>query len=177
MHTEITDLTTRVENLELNNSKKMVIITGLLMEGEKTKKDGIAFLNSFIYTNLASEVRVDDFYTLGEASPKPIVVMFKSIEDKKNVFAKKKMLKNYRSTSGRPVFVNDYLPPTTQEKKKHETDIFEEYKSRGKESEISYSRGGFCIRNTPYQKPVCAPTPTEIVNMEPEQLEKTLTGG
>ena len=48
MSTEITDLTTRVENLEVNNSKKMVIITGLYMENLKYKSDRNSFFKRIL---------------------------------------------------------------------------------------------------------------------------------
>ena len=104
MHMEITDLTTRIDNLELNNSKRMAIITGLHMQNIKTKQDGIHYLNEFIYSNLNVDVVIDDYFTLGENQPKPTVIIFKSMDDKKDVMNNKKMLKNVNSGGSRPIF-------------------------------------------------------------------------
>ena len=116
MYTEISDLTTRVENLEVSSSKKMVIMTGLRLVYEKKKKESLAFLNDFINVNLGLNVTIDDFFTLGTDNPRPIILILQSMDDKRKILSTKKYLKDIRDGERR-IYINEYYPPTIPEKK------------------------------------------------------------
>ena len=171
LYTEVNDLTTRIENLELNNSKKMVMITGLHMDNDSNRKQGLAFLNLFINEMMEIRVNVDDYYTLGTGDPKPIILILQSMEDKRKIMRAKKFLQGIED-KGNQIFINDYLPPTAQEKRRRESDIVAEAAKYGEST--SYAKGGLCVNGLPYRKRVIPPTPKQIVETEPEELQRLI---
>ena len=115
MNTEIVDLTTRIENLELTNSKKMVIVTGFTFMTEK-KWEQTDELRNLFESSMGLQINIEEHYMLGQA----IVIVLQTYDEKRQLMRFKSALKNYRSSAGKNIFVNDYYPPTTQEKKRRE---------------------------------------------------------
>ena len=174
MYTEVGDLTQRLENLELNNSKRMVMVTGLSLPNTEMKKgDIIDFLTEFFLTNLGLQVRIEDTFFLGLLVPKPIVIEFQSAHDKRAALKYKNLLKNYRSATGK-VYVNDYTPLATQEKRKRDRKIRTEVEEVSPGAEIKYTKAGLTLRGTPYRKKVLPPTPKELVNLTVKELDEVL---
>ena len=171
MYTEITDLTTRIESLELSNSKKMVILTGLKLVQEIKKKETLLFLNDFINTNLGTNVNVDDFFTLGAQEPRPIVLIFQTVEDKRRVMQTKSNLRHIQSEQ--PLFINEYYPPTAQEKKRRDQDIVDLIKHDPSKS-VSYIKGSIAVNGEVYKKLVEPPSPKELIEMSPQELNRIL---
>ena len=136
MSTYISDLEQRIENLELNNSRKMAIITGLECESvEKTRM--VEFIQEFFTISMEITVNVDDVFKLKSKGIPPIVVVFQSIQDKKLALKNKSLLKHFEGET--KIFLNDYLPPVTQEKRRRERDVTSIAKSvYGDEKNILY---------------------------------------
>ena len=174
MQVEIDDLTTRVENLELNNSKKMVIVTGLQLQG-KYKSDKRNHMQSFIDTELMVKAQVDDLFELASGNPKPVVVIFQTIQEKLEVMAAKSSLQGV-DYDGRAVYTNDYLPPHTQERRRRERDVIKEMTPEDPQIpfEYSYTREGLQIQGHTYEKAVKPPTPLQLVDLDVNELNKTL---
>ena len=169
MAVEMADLTTRVENLELNGSKRMLIVTGLSIPKQKYKSDTINILWEFLNTNLSVDVAIDDFFMLGATEPKPIVIVFQTIEDKRQVLRNKKFLKDFRTYDGqRKVFINEYLPPTSLDKKRREQDLFVQNEQTN--NTLDYRKGGLCINGIPYRKKVAPPSPKQLIDISPEKM-------
>ena len=177
----MTDLTKKLEQVEMNNCKRMVIISGL--ELPKTKKEeNVERLQAFIEENLGIRVVVDDLYFIGNSSPKAIVCEFQSCRDKRLVIKFKYLLKNYRD-NGRKVFINDYVPISTQEKRRREYKIIADIEgelgvdpnnSEEVETGIQYTKNGLTIHGSPYRKRVIPPTPKQMLDLDPKQLETIL---
>ena len=173
MAVEMADMLTRIENLELNNSKSMLLLSGLLIEGEG-KKQGIEFLNDFLQYHLGSPVNIDDFFNIGDAQLRQTVLIFQSIEEKRQVLRNKKKLKNFRNDREQSVYINEYLPPAALEKKRKESDIVSTYEQLGEQDSVSYNRGSLHVGNKPYRKLIVPPTPKELIQIDPERLENIL---
>ena len=169
MNTEMADLCTRVENLELNNSKRMVLVTGLETP-EGKKKDLTGFMNEFLSKAVGVSVIIDDCFTLGVLKPKPVVLVLPNIESKREIMRNKKNLQNL----SQKIYINDYLPPTTNEKRRRESDIVKDLQEQGQKEKATYSKGGFCINGRPYRKKIEPPTPSQMVNLEPDELQYIL---
>ena len=154
MSMEIEDLTTRVENLELTNAKRMVIISGLFMQGTN-KSENQEFLFEFFQDNLGIEILIDDCYTIGVSTvdPAPIVVITQNIEDKREIIRRKKSLKNLK-IQGRSIYINDYLPPTAQEKRRREREVIDMCRPEdiNQPYEVKYTKAGLTIQGWSYQK-------------------------
>ena len=171
MSGEIADLTTRIDNLEMNNAKKMVIISGLSMDKITDKKDGLFFLNNFLDQAIQVQVRIDDYFMLGSGSVKSVVLIFQTIEDKLMVLHYKSLLNETNYPGGKNIYINDYLPPTALDKRRREQDIVN---SENKQA-ISYTKSGLCVNGRPYRKQVTPPTPRELINILPADLTRILT--
>ena len=174
MSIEMSDLTTRMENLEMSTSKRMAIITGLSMDYTVKKDENISFLNSFLEGNVVA-VRVDDYFLLGSTAPKPIVIVLQTIEDKKAVLAHKKQLNRVPDpvTNGK-IFINDYLPHVAQEKKRRDQQIVNIMQDKGQSEKVSYIKGNIAIDGKVYKKKIAPPTPKDLVNLGPDALDSIL---
>ena len=171
MYTEIEDLTSRVENLELNNSKRMLIISGLHLIQDGKKADNLYMIQQFLYNSMNIEPRIEDYFVLGQYSAKPqIVIILQTSEDRRMILQNKKLLKDYKQPP--KVYINEYFPSATHDKRKREAEITEELQNEGKGDQVSYGRGGLCIRGSPYRRKIQPPTPAEMIDLEPEQLEE-----
>ena len=182
LHGDVHDLTQRLEGLELSNAKRSVCISGLSLP--MTKKDEMAVhMEEFINKNVQVQVAVEDVYTLGTSENKTLVVEFQSIHEKREVIANKANLKDVR-VKGRKVYINEFLPITTQEKRRRERQIKKDLESNEetKNLTVEYTRAGLTIEGKPYRKMVSPPTPKEMVSLTVEELEevlkmKTIKGG
>ena len=177
MSTEIADLSSRVSNLELTNSKKMLVLTGVKLEkieGKEAKQVNIAFLSSFMDQFLGINVQIDDFFTLGLQEPKPVVLILKSVEDKRLILNNKSKLKNVKGDNDRYIYINDYLPPEAQEKKRRDQDIVDQMNEQGRSDQVAYKKGLITVQGQTYKKKVVPPTPAELVNMPPEEMQQVL---
>ena len=170
MNTQIKDLDQRIENLELNNTKRMVIITGL---EAVEKKYMLEYLKEFFSIMMDIQVEIDDYFLLGNADLRPIVVSFPTMNDKKQVMKKKKLLKG--ATDGdRKIFINDYIPHPVQEKQKRNNQVAEMATEMYGEDKVAYSQAGLTLNGVPYRKKVQPPSPQQLVNVEPQRMDKIL---
>ena len=174
MHTEIGDLTTRIENLEMTNSKKMLLISGLTLVQDSKKRETLLFLNDFINSTLGLHIVIDDYYTLGAWNPKPIVLILQSVEDKRLILQNKSVLKNIPTSGGKPIFISEYFPPTANEKRKRDQEIRDQMADKGLAETVTYVRGNIAVKGEVYLKPITPPTPRELIDQTFEELEKTL---
>ena len=173
MSVEIGDLTTRIENIELNSSKKMVIMTGYTVVYQK-KADVLQELNEFLDHAMGLQICVDDYFLLGAVSPKPVVLVLQTMEDKRTILRNKQQLSELRDVSGRKIFINDYLPQAAQEKKRRDQQILDEMENLGKQDDVTYFKGNLAIDGQVYQKKVLPPTPKQLIDLEPKELDALL---
>ena len=177
LHVEITDLTTRIENLELNNSKKMMLLTGSgIMIDEK--EDAIKEIETLFKDALKLEVMVDDCFTLGayQNLTAPIVIVTQTLEDKRCVMKVKSEFKNFRGKTGGKIFVNEYQPPTTQERKRREKDVIKLATPANpqEEFEVHYNKLGLSLQGNIYKKLITPPSPKELMDIKIEDLQRIM---
>ena len=172
MSVTIGDLTQRIEGLELGASKKSIIITGLAVSDKK--EDMIREVATFIEQNLGLWVNIDDCYKLGNKQPRPIVVSLQTQDEKRDILHFKNLLKNSEEFGG--VYINDYTPAATQEKRKRERTIISDNKQAedGKKLEIKYARGGLLIQNELYKKKVVVPKPADLIQLSADEMSRIL---
>ena len=85
----VSELQEKNEILEANNAKKMLILSGL--ETDEKRKNARLQILSFLHDTVDAQVNVEDFYYIGNSTPRDIVLLFASISDKHEV---KKNIKN-----------------------------------------------------------------------------------
>ena len=134
----------------------------------------------FFEQALHLEVRVDDYFFIGRANPRAVVVEFETLEDKRSVMKAKTQLKNLNTGGGKQVYINEYLPLAIQEKRKRErkiiADIEKELDPNDEEADsgVAYTSSGLTIHGVPYRKKINPPTPRELLDLEPEELKEVL---
>ena len=169
MGTEINELKTRLENLEVSGSKRAITLSGYYIQASK-KYEVILELERFFSDNMGLSVKIDDYYTMGIKDPKLVVIYFQTMQDKRDTMRFKSELKGLINEDNRPFFVNDYLPASTQEKRHHERQIINDYSNL----EVKYTKNGLAIQGETYKKRVSEPTPKDIVDQDPADLKEIL---
>ena len=176
MSMEISDLTSRIENLEVNSSKTMIMINGLILISEQNKKQDCAYeLEDFFEQSLDLKVGVDNCFTLNTTSiPKPIVVKLQSMEDKRLIMAAKSKLKDVEGSLGKKIYINDYVPPFTQEKRRREQEIIRKAQPTDPQEEfdVKYTKEGLSIQGQVYSKLIKPPTPQELANISMDEYHR-----
>ena len=172
----IFDLSQKVENLELNNAKKAIIVTGLYTHGRKNQI--INQIYDFLDQQLGiGDITVDEFFTMGITNPKPIVIYFQTMEDKRAVMSAKGYLKGLTNKDGNPFYINDYQPAAVQDKKRRERDVAMANDRKEAESkvEIKFTGSAMYLQNEMYVKKVTPPKPSELIQLSPEEVEIILS--
>ena len=177
--TQITDLEHRMENMEINSAKKMIIMTGFRANNLENKKDLSEELTDFFKVVLRVRVDIEEIFTLGSNYPRPIVMSFQNMQQKRAVMKNKTSLKNINKDTYGNVFINEYLPAASQEKKRREKEIISslqpsEDTEEDQGIEHNFVKGNLYIRGEIYKCKVEPPTPSDLINMSVIELEKVL---
>ena len=175
METTIKDLTQRIENLELNNAKRAVVVTGLYIFGRKFEK--LQQIYRFFEEKIGvTDITIEEFFTLGLIEPAPIVVYFQSMREKRDIMNSKSYLKGQVNEDRKPYFINEYYPAAVQEKKRRERDIINHNQQSENENklETEYVRGKLQVQGETYRKKVETPQPSQLIQLTPEELDEIL---
>ena len=174
MNTEIVDLTQKVENLEVASSKRMITISGLSLN--IPKEMWCSEVKAFLEYELGIIVEIEEVFKIGKAEPKLLTVTLQSQADKRLILKNKSKLSKIQSDV--PIYINEYFSMNVQEKKKREKDIRQQvgaaFEGSQNPPQISYTQGNITIQGEIYQKRVKPPTPKELIDLEPDELEKIL---
>ena len=142
------------------------------------KDENILLLNQFFDQNLGLQVEVEDYFFLGKSFPKPVVVEFQRGYEKRLVMKNKSLLKDLNSP--RKVFINDYVPLVTQEKRRRERKIINDIEAsidpNDEEADpgVTYTKAGLTIQGTPYRKKIKPPSPRDLLDLEADELKRIL---
>ena len=172
MAIEIEDLKQRLEAVELNNYKHAITITGLFMPEQKN--EGCRAIEQFINECVGVAVNVDDYFQTGANSPKLIVAFLQNSQQKRDVLHFKGYLKGCTNEMDQPYFINDYVPAATQERRKREGDVFRINSKLEAPKEVKFVKGKLTIQGQVYQQRISPPTPAQIVDLSPQELDEIL---
>ena len=169
MHTEIEDLKARMDNVELNNVRAALSISGL--EISDKKREGIQQLQEFIDYHLGVIVTIEDFFKVGD-NPKLIVFFLQTMQQKRDILHFKSYLKTARNSHGKKYYINNYIPAAAQEKKKKDSGIRERAEKLGLET--TYIKGKLAVRGQTFSSRIVPPTPKQVVDLQPKDLQRIL---
>ena len=174
MYDENNDMRSRIQKLELNNNKKMAVLTGLYTKGKK--KEVIQDIELFLETEVGVTIALDDYFEIGSLQPKSKVLIFQSLRDKMLVMRHKNRLKNICNEDGKPYYINDYLPAEQVESDRHEQRIVDRNEQLDEEvkAKIEYKDGQMVIDQIPYAQPVIPPTPLKLLDVSTTALQDLL---
>ena len=169
---ELEEIRQRMENIEVASAKRALTISGLFID--KKKEDGIDQIQTFIREYLELDVLVEDYYKMGANDPKLLVVYFQSIYDKRQIMKYKKYLKDVKNKEGKEIFISDYTPAATMEKRKREQQIKQQNEELPTPAKISYPKGRLAIQNETYVPKVAPLTPKDLVDLSPKEVDDIL---
>ena len=173
----ISDLNNRVAKLELNVSRKTVSISGLIVYS-KNKDEIVREVEYFFESELNLRLRLEDVYFVGQGDPPICIVIFSTLQDKREVMRNKSMLRNTQNSQGKPIFINEFWTTEANEKRKVKRDIFIQNQEKPAEDKISMGYVGsklYIGTKTVYEaKRVKTPLPTEVLDLEICKLNRVL---
>ena len=174
MHDEFGDLKSRVESLEISNTKRQITLTNFYAEGEKDEV--IEQIQDFLEDEIGLRPVIEDTYPIGGQIPPTRVVIFQTLNEKKEIMKHKDRLKNIENCDKNQYYINDYLPQPVQERRRREAAIRKANKAKNEKEreDITYDKGSLCIAGVPYIKIIHPPTPEEIIDISEKQLDDIL---
>ena len=176
MADKIDDLEQKMERMELNDARKAATISNFLT-GVK-KEERLHDLYHFFLQELHVEIGIDDVYSIGQNQPPTLVIVFQTMEDKRILFDHKSALKSYQNPDKSKVYIKDYIPAATKEKRRREQDIFANNKALKPEEgklNMKFVNGNLSIQGNTYRKKVTSPSPTELIDISPQRLTAILS--
>ena len=173
----MSEITDRLEKLEIQNHKKMIAISGLHVYGER-KLDMMEEVQYFLESEILVQVSIDDVYLIGAGTPPICVVTFSSLQDKTRVMINKSLLKGIVNREEKPIFINDYYASQHNEKRRYEREMMyqNEIKRADLQHDMKFVKGKLTLNDEQITsaKKVTTPQPLDILDMHQEELSYTL---
>ena len=148
----------------------MVIINGYTVHNSR-KNEVIEELEQFFKDNMDADVYVDDYFFLGLS----LIVEFQCASDRRLILQRKSNLKDFR---GGNIYINEYTPITTLEKRKRERQIIQQLDEVAKDQQVNinveYTHAGLTVQGVPYRKQVVPPSPKDLVELDLQDLDHIL---
>ena len=166
------ELASRIDNLEINNAKRCITITGYHTYG---KKDAvIQQIEQFLSTDIGVPAMVEDTYIIGNSNPQTRVVVLMSQKDKHLILKNKSVLKDYDLQQ--PIYINDYQPPAAAERRRWEKELksMNDKLPDDQRSDIQVGASAMYVDGAQYDPKVIPPGPEDILDLNDEQLESIL---
>ena len=172
----IGDLTRKVEMLELNNNKKQLSISGLIVKDTK-KNNLIAEVAAFLDYELGVSVPIEDAYVIGQGSqgsPPQIIFTLQTMADKFLILNNKESLKNVLNEYSSPMYINEVFPAEISERKRREREIRKINKTLDQDEkiDIEFEKGKMLLNGSIYEKKIHEPTPEEILDLQPQEFDR-----
>ena len=172
---DITDeLSTKLENIELNNSKRCAVLTGFFAEGNKAEI--IYQVEQFIYEELGFGVTIEVVYPINRDLPPARVLVFQSQKEKFRVMKYKKLLKDVRNEVDGKYYINDYQPSVINEKRKWQKEIQQINEELPTEEQkiVTFRNGNMYLDDYIQDKNVFPPEPEDILDLNDSELKDIL---
>ena len=169
-----TELAQRVENLEINNAKRCIVISGLYVSG---KKDAvIRQIENFLFADVGVPVLIEDTYTINQYSPPSRVVVLMNQKDKHKIMQNKSNLNGLQNENQQPIYINDYQTSATNEKRKWEKEVrqFNDNLPSEKQKDVKFVAGNLVLDGEMQCNKVIPPGPEDILDLSEVELDKIL---
>ena len=122
------------------------------------------------------DIQIVDLFFLGGRRPKPIVVSFESKTQKDIIFQNKSAIKYLVNQDDKPIFINDYLPPSINANKRRHRDIISSNNKKDKieRAKIQVGQGKLFVDDNEYIKKISTPNPTSILGLQSNQIDELM---
>ena len=159
--------TKKLNILEHRGMRRSVVITGLNTDEKMAKS--IELVEKFVAETLEIEANIVDMFKLGVGRDKPVVLTLESMRHKSNLFQAIQGYNKENEDSG--IFVSDYLPAETNERRRREKEIFKDNeKNQTSKVQMTMDRSGLKIQGQYYEKKIQPPKATDILKCNKQQI-------
>ena len=97
MDDKIQMITEKMEKIEINNAKRMLVMSGF--EADRKKYIARQQIVDFMNTEVRVDIDLEEFYYVGQGEPRDVVLIMATVNQKKNVFRNKDNIKHLRKQS------------------------------------------------------------------------------
>ena len=167
---EVTELRIRADNADLYSAKKSVSLSGFYSSDKRD--DAFVELQNFFEQYLGLIVNIEDFYKIGNASPKLTIITFQTMQEKRDVLRFKSHLKGCENKDGKQMYINDYIPAATLERRKRERQIIQDCQESGINTQ--FYKGRLAIQGELLKPKIIPPSPKQLINIPPDELSNIL---
>ena len=163
----------KIIELERHKMKDSLILTGFpYIKDRQERQDQLL---DFLKDTMKVNVKVQDTYYVGDGENKPLIMVFKSVQNRNEVFYNKTKLKDYTNTDDKPFYINELLPADLSEKRRKENAIFSRNKRNTANAiEMSFFRGNLHIQNQVYSSKVKVPEPKDFLALSQKDLQDVM---
>ena len=170
----IGELQRKNENVEAQNAKKMVILSGF--EGSQKKHVFVQQLHEFIQDEIGVKTKIEDVFFIGQGQPREVVIQFNSVTDKRDLFQNKHRIKNLVNAHGQKYFFREYRMQKQAEVKRRfqemSDDMAEEEPVDRKDVVLKGSQ--IIVGEEYYVKKVVPPDPTKVLQLSMPELNRII---
>ena len=168
----VKEMQDKLEVLESNNAKRMLIFTGF--QTAQKKKIARQQIQAFLQEEVQTDARCEDFYYIGTKQPRDIVLIFASESDKHSVLRNKTNIKSLVNAQGKKFYFNEYQTTKRNEMNKQLSHVREEVKQAGEEAEVYVKQGKIYVGDAELEMPVKVPNPLHLLQLPMTQLNSIM---
>ena len=168
------ELQKKIENLEIQNSRRMVVISGFY--ASEKKKTCRRQLENFFEQEMGIDVTVEDCYLMKQAIGQPnVVVTLQNYAEKREIFKNIYKIKDLKNKDGKKIYFNDYLLPAEYEWRKRQKDVRKENDELGDAKyDVSFKSRQIALSGLTLPVVVKVPDPTKILEMKFEEVNSIM---
>ena len=173
MAEKVRELQQKIEYMEVERAKKMVILSGF--DASDKKYIARQQLNEFFEKKMQVEVFIEDFYYIGSETPREIVLMLLSTQHKKRIFQQLDRIKNLVNARGKKYSFRDFLTAKQNEERKKNQNIADRVQKSDPHKEIVFEKGKLYIGPEEYTPLVTPPDPTSVLQLPIPKLDDIMS--
>ena len=162
----------KIAKMEINQYKRMAVITGLYTE--EGKKETIQDIEVFLEDQIGVSVPVDDYFTVGTATPRTKVVIFQNIKDKMLVMQNKKSIQGLQNADKNPIYINDYQSSEALEKRRWQQGVIKMNEECEGSVKIDKHKGKLLVDGKPFKQRIQPPKPQVLLTLSTEELRSIM---
>ena len=175
MSERIHELQQKLDIVDIEKSQKMIVLSGF--EGDESDKKTCRFqLEAFFVDKLNVEVMIEDFYHIGKATPKDIIISLLSAHQKRLIFQNIKQISHLRNSHGKKYTIRDHVTSKQMEKRKRSQQIADLIAQDDESDQIPVSteKGMIFVGDDVYKRCVNPPDPTRVLQLPLSRLNEIM---
>ena len=172
---QIDDLNSIVAQLQKQNKKSNIIISGLLEPSEENTQSRLELAKKFFKETMEIEpdIGIRQTFRFGGGNPRALMVVLENPDDKEIIFANVSHLKGKVNARKRLYFVSDDVMEEFREQRKYYQHLQNENAEKEQEDQlkIQLRKGKIAVNNSVVKEKLEFPKPADILTLSMKELE------